>query len=195
LQLDIGHAKLFSKGVFVGVFNIPNTLTIMRIILIPVFITSIIYKRYDYSLGLFIFAALTDMFDGLFARLKNQKTALGTFLDPLADKFLHVTAFIIFSIYGWIPKWLTIIVISRDIIIVTGWLLMYFIAGISKVEPSSLGKTTIWVQSLLIAYILIDINLSSRPGIPDPFLWSTAGITILSGLHYMYKGLKLTHAG
>jgi cardiolipin synthase len=179
----------------VAVFNIPNTLTITRIILIPIFITSIIYKRYDYSLGLFIFAALTDMFDGLFARVKNQKTALGTFLDPLADKFLHVTAFIVLSIYGWIPKWLTITVISRDIIIVTGWLLMYFIAGISKVEPSLLGKGTIWVQSLLIAYILIDINLSPQPGIPVLFLWITAGITILSGLHYMYKGLKLTHAG
>jgi cardiolipin synthase len=179
----------------VGVFNIPNTLTITRIVIIPVFITSIIYKRYDYALYLFIIAALTDMFDGLFARLKNQKTVLGTFLDPLADKFLHVTAFIIFSIYGWIPKWLTITVISRDIIIVTGWFLMYFIAGSSKVDPSILGKATIWVQSLLIAYILIDINLLFLPDIPHFFFLLTAGITILSGLHYIYRGMKLTHAG
>lgn len=178
-----------------GVFNIPNTLTITRIVIIPVFITSIIYKRYDYALYLFIIAAFTDLFDGLFARLKNQKTALGTFLDPLADKFLLVTAFIVFSIYGWIPKWLTITVISRDIIVVTGWFLIYLVYNTSKVAPSILGKVTIWVQSLLIAYILIDINLLFLPDMPPLFLWATAGITILSGLHYIYRGLKLTHAG
>lgn len=178
-----------------GVFNIPNTLTIIRIVIIPVFITSIIYRRYDYALSLFIIAALTDIFDGLFARLKNQKTVLGTFLDPLADKFLHVTAFIIFSVYGWIPKWLTITVISRDIIIVTGWFLLYFIAGSSKVEPSLLGKITVWVQSLLVAYILIDINLLVLPDIPGFVFQLTAAVTILSGLHYVYRGLNLTHAG
>ncbi len=178
-----------------GVFNIPNTLTITRIVIIPIFLTSIIYKRYDYALYLFIIAALTDTFDGLFARLKNQKTALGRFLDPLADKFLLVTAFIVFSIYGWIPKWLTITVISRDIIIVTGWFILHLIYSTSKVEPSILGKATILVQSLLIAYILIDINLLFLPDIPPLFLWATAGITILSGLHYIYRGLKLPYAG
>jgi cardiolipin synthase len=179
----------------VGVLNIPNTLTITRIVIIPVFITSIIYKRYDYSLYLFIFAALTDIFDGLFARLKNQKTALGTFLDPLADKFLLVTAFIILSIYGWTPKWLTITVISRDIIIIIGWFLLYLISGRSIVEPSMLGKVTIWMQSILIAYVLIHINLPLLPDLPSLLLGITAGITMLSGLHYIYRGLKLTHAG
>jgi cardiolipin synthase len=177
----------------VGVLNIPNTFTITRIVIIPIFITSIIYKRYDYALYLFIIAALTDLFDGLFARLTDQKTALGTFLDPLADKFLLVTAFIIFSIYDWIPKWLTITVISRDIIIVTGWFLLYLTTGRSKVDPSLLGKATIWVQSLLIAYILIYIN-RFLPNLPPVFLFLTAGITILSGLHYIYRGLKVSHA-
>ena len=177
-----------------GALNIPNTFTMARIVIIPVFITSIMYKRYDYSLYLFIIAALTDIFDGLFARLKNQKTALGTFLDPLADKFLLVTAFIILSTYGWIPKWLTITVISRDIIVVTGWFLLYLITGTSRVEPSVLGKATIWLQSILIAYVLIDINLPFLPDIPRLLLWTTALLTILSGLHYIYRGLKLTHA-
>jgi cardiolipin synthase len=182
-------------GTLVGVFNIPNTLTITRILIIPVFITSIIYKRYDYSLYLFVIAAITDIFDGLFARLRNQKTVLGTFLDPLADKFLLVTSFIILSSYGWMPKWVTITVISRDIIVITGWFLLYFIAGSSQVEPSVLGKITMWVQSFLIAYILLDIKLLSLPDNPRLLLWITMAITILSGLHYIYKGLKLTHAG
>src|SRR4030043_1064825 len=182
-------------GFNVRVLNIPNSLTITRIVIIPVFITSIIYKRYDYSLFLFIIAALTDLFDGLFARLKNQKTALGTFLDPLADKFLLVTTFIILSTYNLIPKWLTITVISRDIIVLTGWFLMFIIADTSKVEPTVLGKVTIWVQSIFIAYVLIDINFLFLPDMPYILLLITAGITILSGIHYIFRGLKLSHAG
>jgi cardiolipin synthase (CMP-forming) len=178
----------------VGVLNIPNALTITRIIIIPVFLTTIIYKHYDYALALFIVAALTDIFDGLFARMTNQKTVLGTFLDPLADKFLLVSSFIVLSAYHWIPKWLTITVISRDIIIVIGWLLLYLTSGVLRVEPSILGKATIWFQSLLIAYVLININLLILPDMPKIMLWLTAGITILSGLHYIYRGLKLTHA-
>jgi cardiolipin synthase (CMP-forming) len=181
-------------GLAVGVYNIPNTLTFLRILLIPVFVTSIIYKRYDYALYLFVIAAITDTLDGLFARLKNQRTAIGTFLDPIADKFLLVTSFIIFSVYGWIPKWLTIIVISRDITIVIGWFLLYLMMGLSKVEPSLLGKATIWVQSLLIAYILLDINILYLPDIPFSFFLITAVVTVVSGLHYIYRGLQLTHA-
>jgi cardiolipin synthase len=86
-------------------------------------------------------------------------------------------------------------VISRDVIIITGWFLLYLITGTSHVQPSILGKATIWLQSLLIAYILLDINLPILPDMPYFFLWATSGITILSGLHYIYKGLKLTHAG
>jgi cardiolipin synthase len=182
-----------SEGATVGVLNIPNTLTIIRIAIIPVFMTSIIYGRYDYALYLFIIAALTDVFDGLFARMKNQRTPLGTFLDPLADKFLLVTSFIIFSVYNWIPKWLAITVISRDIIVVTGWFVLYFITGTSRIEPSLLGKATIWLESLLIAYILININLPLLPEIAHPFFFMTAGVSILSALHYMYRGFRITH--
>lgn len=177
-----------------GTLNIPNTLTIARIILIPVFVTSIVYKRYNYAFYLFIVAALTDIFDGLFARLKNQKTSLGMFLDPLADKFLIVTAFITLSTYGWIPKWLAITVISRDIIVVTGWFLLYLVTGVLRVEPSVLGRTTIWMQSIFIAYVLVDMNFLSLPGIYPVLQWITAGFTIISGIHYIYRGLKITRA-
>lgn len=177
-----------------GFLNIPNTLTITRIIIIPVFVTAIVYKRYDYALYLFVTAALTDIFDGLLARLKDQKTVLGMFLDPLADKFLIVTSFIILSTYGLIPKWLAIIVISRDTIVITGWFLLYVVTGKSNVEPSSLGKATIWVQSIFIVYVLLNLNFFSLPLIYSAFQWITAVITIISGLHYIYRGLKLTHA-
>lgn len=183
-----------TKGQRGGVFTIPNVLTMARIALIPVFIICITYNRYRDALIVFVIAALTDVFDGLFARLKNQRTSLGKVLDPLADKFLLVTSFIVFAVYGWVPRWLAIIVISRDIIIVTGWCVIYFVTGAVRIEPSSLGKITIWMESLLIAFVLVRINYSGIPDLRDPFFVLTAGASILSGLHYMYKGFQITHA-
>jgi len=177
-----------------GFLNVPNTLTIVRIVIIPVFLTAIVYKRYSYAFYLFIVAAVTDIFDGLFARLKDQRTSLGMFLDPLADKFLIVTAIIILSVYGRIPKWLAIIVISRDIIVVIGWFLLYLVTGSAKVEPSLPGKATIWVQSIFIAYVLMNMTFFYMPALYPVFQWITAGITIISGLHYIYRGFRLTHA-
>lgn len=176
------------------VLNIPNTLTIARIVIIPVFVTAILYNRYRYALYLFIAAALTDMLDGLSARLTNQKTALGTFLDPLADKFLLVTSFILFAINGWIPKWLAIIVISRDLVVVIGWLLIYMITHNSRVEAVMTGKVAIALQLIVLAYILLGINLASLPPLPKGLLMFTAAVTALSGLQYIYKGFKLTNA-
>lgn len=162
--------------------------------IIPVFVTSIIYGKYNYALYLFIIAMMTDFLDGLFARVANQKTEFGTFLDPLADKFLLVTSFILFSIYGWIPKWLAIMVISRDLIVVTGWVLLFLIFHRSKVEVVLLGKAAIASQLLLLAYVLLSITFTALPPVHNAFIVLTAGLTAISGLQYIYKGLKLTNA-
>lgn len=177
-----------------GVLNLPNTITIARIVIIPLFITTVIYKRYDYALYLFVIAALTDALDGLIARLTNQKTVLGTFLDPLADKFLLVTSFILFSMNGWLPKWLTITVISRDIIVIIGWVLIYLTTHISNVQPTITGKAAIAMQLIVLCYVLLTVNIVSLPKMPDVLILVTAALTIISGLHYIYRGLKLTHA-
>jgi cardiolipin synthase len=177
-----------------ALLNLPNTLTVARIVLIPLFVTAVVYLRYDYALYLFVVAGLTDMFDGLIARLKNQKTLLGNFLDPLADKFLLVTSFVLFSLYGLIPTWLTITIISRDIIVITGWVVLYLLTHTAKVEPSMMGKLAITFQLLLICYILLDINLPAIPDIHGYLIWLTAVFTITSGLHYIYRGLRLSNA-
>lgn len=174
--------------------NIPNTLTLIRIILIPVFVTAIIYKRYDYALYLFGIAAVTDMLDGLIARVTGQKTALGTFLDPLADKFLLVTSFILFSIYGLIPKWLTITIISRDVIVITGWIVLYVITHTKNIETTIMGKLAIAFQLILIFYVLLEINMPSLPDVRIYLQWFTAIFTIISGLHYIYRGFKQSNA-
>lgn len=174
--------------------NIPNTLTLIRIILIPVFVTAIIYKRYDYALFLFGIAAITDMLDGLIARITGQKTALGTFLDPLADKFLLVTSFILFSIYGLIPKWLTITIISRDIIVITGWIVLYVLTHTKNIQTTMMGKIAIAFQLIMIFYVLLEINMPSLPDVRIYLQWFTAIFTIISGLHYIYRGFKQSNA-
>lgn len=175
------------------VLSVPNIITFVRIIIIPVFVTALIYKKYNYALALFIVASVTDAFDGLMARITNQKTRLGAFLDPLADKILLVTSFILFSVYDWIPKWLTVTVISRDLIVTLGWILLYLVYHVTKIEPSIIGKAAIASQLFLIAYTLLSINLNNvaQPG--DWMLWTVAVLTITSGLQYIYRGLK--HAG
>jgi len=170
--------------------NIPNILTILRIILIPVFVSALIYRRYPLSMFVFIAAGVTDLLDGMIARVRNEQTELGKFLDPLADKFLLVTSFILFAIYGLVPTWMTITVLSRDIIIVIGWLLISLITHKTRIEPTQLGKLANASQMVLLAYTLIELNLRELP-LPDPaiLVYITASITIASGLHYIYREL------
>lgn len=174
------------------VLSIPNIITFIRIVLIPAFVTVLIYKMYNYALTLFIIAGLSDALDGLLARATGQKTKLGAFLDPLADKFLLLTSFILFSVYDWIPKWLVITVISRDLIVTLGWFLVYLTSHNMRVQPTITGKAAITSQFILIAYILLSINFDS---IPSPGNWmflTVAALTIASGLHYIHRGLKHT---
>jgi cardiolipin synthase len=176
----------------IKVLSIPNIITFIRIVLIPAFVTVLIYRMYNYALALFIIAGLSDALDGLLARATGQKTKLGAFLDPLADKFLLLTSFILFSVYGWIPKWLVITVISRDLIVTLGWFLVYLTSHNMRVQPTITGKAAIASQLILIAYILLSINFD---GVPSPGNWmflTVAALTIVSGLHYIYRGLKNT---
>ncbi len=182
------------RTVFLRIVNLPNALTVIRIILIPVFITAVIYKKYQHALFLFVLAAVTDLLDGYIARVTDQKTALGTFLDPLADKLLLTSSFILFSFKAWIPLWLTIIVISRDVIVIIGWLLLYMITHDVRIDPVLLGKTAIAFQLLTLAVILLSVNMPSIT-IPREFLFViTAALTVLSGLQYVYKGLQIADA-
>lgn len=174
--------------------NLPNTLTVARIVIIPVFITAVIYQKHRYALALFVVAALTDLLDGFIARVTNQKTALGQFLDPLADKFLLVSCFILFSIQGWVPLWLTITVISRDLIVVIGWVLLYVLTHTVTIEPVLLGKAAIALQLITLTLVLLSINLPSLIPPLDLLFAVTAAVTGISGIQYIYKGLRLADA-
>lgn len=171
-------------------FNIPNILTILRIILIPVFVIASVYGRWDYALYIFLAAAVTDKLDGMIARLSGTSTPLGGFLDPLADKFMLLTAFVVLTIYHLIPAWLAITVISRDIIIITGWLSLAISGFKIKVEPSRLGKLATAAQFTFITYALVVFNYGILHPARPWLVWLTAALATASGLQYIQRGLK-----
>ncbi len=177
------------------VLNIPNTITMIRILMVPLFVSALLYGRYMTALILFGFATITDFLDGLIARTTGQKTPLGAFLDPLADKAILITSFIIFAYLKWIPKWLVITVISRDLILILGWVLLYIVYGTAKVEVLYLGKAAIASQFILIVYTLTSINFGNHvPQLPIEAFVVVGLLTAVSGIQYIYKGLRLHHA-
>jgi len=152
------------------------------------------YNRYDYALFIFIAGGITDILDGLAARLTNQTTDLGRVLDPIADKFTLVTSFVLMSIYGIIPVWITIVVISRDLIVITGCLILYFLGHDPKIEPTMFGKASNASQFLLIGIVLVVINIKNGFIIPMPLYMLTAFLSAVSGLQYIFRGMKIANA-
>lgn len=171
------------------VWTLPNAITIFRIVIIPVFVIMLVYAKYGYALLFFVLAGLSDLLDGLFARIKGQGSELGAFLDPLADKLLLLTSLIIFAIYGWIPKWFTIVVLSRDLIVVIGWGLVSILYRRTTVRPSFIGKAAIASQILVVAYVLTEMNFTGLPDILTLAYVVSAGLTAASGLQYIYREL------
>jgi cardiolipin synthase len=174
--------------------NLPNLLTLARILLLPFFVVTLIYNQYRYALIIFIAASVTDILDGFIARITNQITDFGKILDPVADKFFLVTSFILMSNIGLIPKWLSIIVISKDLIVVTGSVILYFVTHKLNIEPSILGKAASASQFSLVGLILLYSNLGEAETFPLPVFSIVAVVTALAGLQYVFKGLKIANS-
>jgi cardiolipin synthase len=171
--------------------NLANKISIARIISIPFFIAAIVYGRMEIALVIFIIAIITDGADGFIARAFNQKTQLGAMLDPIADKLLLLTAFISMSMVKSIPSdirlppYVPIIVISRDVLIVLGSVVVYMIKGDLKVSPSISGKITTFFQMMTIVSVLVLFKYSY-------IVWNIAvALTVISGIDYLVKGSKL----
>jgi cardiolipin synthase len=171
--------------------NLANKISILRIILIPFFIAAVIYNRMDIAIIFFAAAIVTDGLDGFIARTFNQKTQLGTILDPVADKLLLTSAVILLSIAGSIPQalrlppYVPIIVISRDVMIIIGSIIVFVIHGDIKVAPSAIGKTTTFFQMMTIVSVLIGFKYSY-------IVWNTAvALTVASGADYIFRGSRL----
>ncbi|MBI5682505.1 MAG: CDP-alcohol phosphatidyltransferase family protein [Deltaproteobacteria bacterium] len=167
--------------------NIPNLLTIFRILLVPVFIILIINYELKTALLVFILAAVTDGLDGLIARVFNQKTKLGAYLDPVADKLLLASAYITLAAQNILPNWLTVIVVSRDVIILIGIVVLVVMGKPVEIKPSMISKTTTALQILTVVFTIVWFSIPSI--ITSSLIPLTAIFTIASGIYYIYRGV------
>ena len=175
--------------------NIPNILTVFRILITPVFVIFLIRDEHGYALLLFVFAGISDGLDGLIARMFNQRSDLGAVLDPIADKLLLSAAYLSLGILRDIPGWLAVVVISRDVLIVTGIGVLTFCGVPFDIRPSLISKWTTVFQIFTVAVTLLEMRFQGAATLWRILCWTTAGMTVLSGLHYTYIGLNTLQTG
>lgn len=171
--------------------SIPNILTLLRILLTPVFVILLLRDMYAAALLVFAAAGISDGLDGLIARYMNQRTALGSYLDPAADKLLLTAAFITLAVLGIIPAWLMVIVITRDVIIVLGLAILTLTEKKYEINPTLLSKCTTAIQILMVFVSLYDPARTKWLQLHSVLLWGTAAVTTLSGLHYIFIGMNI----
>jgi len=173
--------------------TIPNLITLFRIILTPLFIIFLIQGNYRKAFAVFVLAGVSDLADGLIARTWHQKSRLGSYLDPLADKLLMAASFVTLSVYHQIPSWLTVIVLSRDVVLAVG-VVIFRLADIPLViRPSLAGKWTTTFQLTTVGFVLMSKIWAFPPLVLPVFFWVTGVLTTISGLQYFYRGIKQTN--
>ena len=181
--------------------SLANKISLFRILLVPAFVTCLVYYRQGeleilryVAASLFVVGVLTDAVDGYVARAERQASRLGAILDPAADKLFLVTAFLSLSLISSlpaeyrIPAWVPILVISRDLIIVCGWLLIVLVTGDLHAQPSRLGKATTFFQMLTIVSILLSWPFARA------VLLVAMALTVLSGVGYLRRGNHLLNS-
>ncbi len=182
------------------VLNLANIVTASRIVIIPFFAQSIIQGKYLAAFTFFFICGVTDAVDGFIARVFAVQSKFGMLLDPIADKALMATSFIILGIYQKVPPWLVVITISRDIIILIGSLIIIIFIGIEGIYTVSSSKINTVFQVLTIGYLLM---ILSYPAIPqklgylhykvfvlNTFFYVTGVTTLISGVQYFVRGYR-----
>jgi cardiolipin synthase len=175
--------------------TIPNLITAIRILLAPVFVIYLINSQFLAALIVFLACAVSDGLDGALARVFNQKSKLGAYMDPLADKLVLVAAFVALSIIGILPPWLAVTVIARDMMILLGILVLFLNRLDVIIKPSFLSKVTTWAQFVTVLIVLSESYLPAVTTLYPYIYYLTGLLTISSGLHYMYSGLKMIGEG
>jgi cardiolipin synthase len=180
-------------------WTIANQLTLLRMGLIPAFVILVVYGRPGWALATFVVAGITDGLDGLIARRAGQQTSLGAWLDPMADKLLLVTTFIVLTVPATglpnrFPLWLTILVITRDVVIVTTVAIVTAVMGARTFKPSVFGKAATAVY-VVTCVILLWFNYLGRTSVlVDAGIWLSLGITLVSGFHYVAHAARIINA-
>jgi cardiolipin synthase (CMP-forming) len=170
------------------IFTAPNQLTLLRMVFVPFIVIELVEGRYFRALVLFVIAGFSDGLDGLLARKLHQQTLLGQYLDPIADKLLLSTMFLVLSILHKIPWKFTVLVFSRDTSILAASAVLFAIAGLRDFRPSIFGKANTFSQIAAVFFVML---LSVRPErwiwiTRTVFLRATFSFTIISALHYVF---------
>jgi cardiolipin synthase (CMP-forming) len=179
------------------IITVPNLLTVFRLALIPVFVSLLFYQKFMLALAAFVLAGVTDGLDGLLARRFHQQSPLGRILDPVADKMMLVTSFVVLSMRGVfpapipkhlpVPFWVTITVISRDVFILVGAAAINMVTGFRGFKPSSLGKISTTVQILAVAAVIVAAETRVGAGYYLPTLYTAVfTLALVSGIHYIF---------
>ncbi|MDQ6994472.1 MAG: CDP-alcohol phosphatidyltransferase family protein [Mariprofundaceae bacterium] len=170
---------------FQRVLSIPNILTLLRILMTPVIVYMVLSKQAWWAVSLMVIAGITDMLDGAIARYFNQRTTVGAYLDPLADKILLVSLFVSLFFVGKVPLFLFLAVVFRDAIIIFGAAAYEMVTRQLTIEPSLVSKATTFMQILYVSLLLLDMAMPTSPILVLTLMWCTFALTCISGVHYM----------
>ena len=181
-----------------SILTIPNLLTFMRMALIPAFASMIFYGHYKLGLAFFVIAGITDGIDGFLARRFGQESELGTIIDPIADKLLMTTAFVILSLPNVMPQarhlpvpfWVTVTVIGRDVLILMVAMAITMFTGFRGFKPSFWGKLSTLVQVLAVTLILFSAVSGYSFYLPTTYTITTL-LAFVSGVHYVFQVARL----
>ncbi len=165
-----------------SLMTLANKITVIRILLIPIIVICLLKNMSTWVITLLAFCMLTDLLDGFVARIKKERTPLGAFLDPMADKLLLTAVFLTLTFLNRIDMWVFIVIFSRDLLIVLGWSIIYILTSSSKITPRLLGKLTTAAQMSLAFVFIIPFSAAGR----NVILWTTVALTTISAIEYIF---------
>jgi cardiolipin synthase (CMP-forming) len=179
------------------VLTVPNQLTFLRLAFLPFFIMAIKYDHYALALGILVAGGMSDGLDGMLARKLNQRTPLGAYLDPIADKLLLSSSYFVLALKGRIGWWLAIMVLGRDVLILVACATILLTVGYRPFPPSVWGKATTFFEILLVVLVLFAAALGDhRLAIVREICgYLVATLVMISGVHYSIIVSAQLHAG
>jgi|SRR5271165_4501554 len=178
------------------IWTVPNQITFLRLGILPFFLILILYQEYRWALLVLVIAALSDAVDGLLARTLEQKSALGAYLDPIADKLLLSSSFIVLAMEKKMPWWLTVMVLSRDVLMLIVAAVILLIQGYRPFPPSLLGKATTFFEIALVFFAVLGAAYpTDQVGLLSHYLvYLVAVLVTISGFHYSFVVARRLHA-
>lgn len=176
--------------------HVPNILSLLRIAMVPMVVVLLYQQDYFTALLVFALAGITDGIDGFIAKRFDAQSELGAMLDPMADKLLLVSTYIMLALQGHLPFWLLVLVIFRDLVIVGGYGMLVLLGDELAVRPSWLSKWNTFLQIVLVIVVLLLLGAAvSMPLISNGLIYLVGATTIASGVAYVWQGVQMHYAG